>query len=54
METEFLFDQSVLPRRKLKLVQDVALPDWIADNWSTLQGFQAKAGDVIIATYPKA
>ncbi|XP_043541905.1 sulfotransferase 1C2-like isoform X2 [Chiloscyllium plagiosum] len=44
----------VLTRPQVKLVQDVVFPDWVADNWSLVETFQAKAGDVLIATYPKA
>ncbi|XP_060678908.1 sulfotransferase 1C4-like isoform X2 [Hemiscyllium ocellatum] len=44
----------VLTRPQVKLVQDVAFPDWVADNWSLVETFQAKAGDLLIATYPKA
>ncbi|XP_059499280.1 uncharacterized protein LOC125450361 isoform X3 [Stegostoma tigrinum] len=56
METELHsgLQDSVLTRPHVKLVQDVALPDWVADNWSLLESFQAKAGDLLIATYPKA
>ncbi|XP_067882244.1 sulfotransferase 1C2-like [Heterodontus francisci] len=41
-------------RPQLKHVQGVAFPDWVADNWQQVQQFQAKPGDLLIATYPKA
>ncbi|XP_048450438.1 sulfotransferase 1C1-like [Rhincodon typus] len=54
MELHSGLQDCVLTRPQVKLVQDVAFPDWVADNWSLLESFQAKAGDLLIATYPKA
>ncbi|XP_038636590.1 sulfotransferase 1C2-like isoform X2 [Scyliorhinus canicula] len=41
-------------RPQLKLLEDVPLPDWVADNWETVKNFQAKPDDLLIATYPKS
>ncbi|XP_038636274.1 sulfotransferase 1C2-like [Scyliorhinus canicula] len=41
-------------RPQLKLLEDVPLPDFLADNWETVKNFQAKPDDLLIATYPKA
>ncbi|XP_038636609.1 sulfotransferase 1C2-like [Scyliorhinus canicula] len=43
-----------LRRPQLKLLEDVPLPDRVADNWEMVKNFQAKPDDLLIATYPKS
>uniref|UniRef100_A0A803J306 Sulfotransferase n=1 Tax=Xenopus tropicalis TaxID=8364 RepID=A0A803J306_XENTR len=39
---------------KLQIVEGVSIAEDIASNWQQIQSFQARPGDVLIATYPKA
>ncbi|XP_038636570.1 sulfotransferase 1C2-like isoform X1 [Scyliorhinus canicula] len=56
MELDFHPELRDLTIRKtqLKLLEDVPLADWVADNWEMVKNFQAKPDDLLIATYPKS
>ncbi|KAG9462932.1 hypothetical protein GDO78_022793 [Eleutherodactylus coqui] len=41
-------------RPPLKMVGDMPLVAYFADNWENVQNFQAKEGDLLIDTYPKS
>ncbi|XP_029467021.1 sulfotransferase 1 family member D1-like [Rhinatrema bivittatum] len=41
-------------RSQLKLVEGIPLSDAIVPHWKKIYNFQARPGDVLIATYPKS
>ncbi|XP_031746282.1 sulfotransferase family 1C member 4 isoform X1 [Xenopus tropicalis] len=53
LELPGLFSGSGMPG-KLQIVEGVSIAEDIASNWQQIQSFQARPGDVLIATYPKA
>lgn len=53
--TEALWDaRAVFHRFPLRLVGGVPLMEPIAEQWGPIESFQARPGDLLISTYPKA
>ncbi|XP_074852222.1 sulfotransferase 1B1-like [Carettochelys insculpta] len=53
--TEALHEaHAALHRFPLRLVHSIPLTEPIAQQWGPIEGFQARPGDLLISTYPKA